>query len=336
MKISLALLSVLLVPSIHAKYVVDIEALAAAVKAEEHKRDEAREAGFVAKREEEPTTTETAILYKKEESHPTTTETAILYKKEESYPTTLLIQKREPKNVFSFKDMEMLGDFPDTLKNAKSKREPKNVVSLQELSEDIHDEMISKREAKNVVSLQELSEDIHAEVISKREQQVLADENSSLLQSVLPQMSEISIFAGYIRDDPKIESKTSSSDESMVIIAPSDNAIMTKLDGKKPWEFPTALTGDERKDDGIIQGNLQHFLKSHIVSNFEKQLSSEESDEVVIVTKLLSGDKIKIKQSSLGNFFVAEMDGEWILVDSVKHVDNGFVFVIDEILFAPQ
>lgn len=317
MKFSLALLTALLVPSIHAKNIVDLEALAAAVKAEEHKRDEPQEAGFVAKREETFTTTETAILIKKEDSIPT--ETAILIKKEESYPT-----KREPKNVVSIADL---------VQNLKSKREPKNVVSLQELSENIHDEVISKREPKNVVSLQELSDEIHAEVISKREQQVLADEDSSLLQSVLPQMSEISIFAGYIRDDPKIESKTSSSDESMVIIAPSDNAIMTKLDGKKPWEFPTALTDDERKNEAIIQHNLQHFLKSHIVSNFEKQLSSEESDEVVIVTKLLSGDKIKIKQSSLGSFFVAEMDGEWILVDSVKHVDNGFVFVIDEILF---
>mmetsp|Transcript_5377 Transcript_5377/g.5346 ORF Transcript_5377/g.5346 Transcript_5377/m.5346 type:complete len:280 (+) Transcript_5377:33-872(+) len=242
--------------------------------------------------------------------------------------------KRDAKNVIDLKQFEA-----STQQDQNEKRDAKNVYNLQALKQGL-EKGNEKREAKNVYNLQALKEGLEVEndkkeVKNKRSiQQVFHIEeqniHQNLLQSILPQLQSITVFTGYIRDDLNLAEKTADSTQSMIIIAPSDDAISNKLNNLKPWEFPTELTGNS-DDDKIVRENLENFLNGHIIVDFKDKFVTN-NDE--IVAKLINGKEVKIKQEGVDKFQIST-GNEWIKVEIVKQVDNGYIFVINDALVKP-
>jgi hypothetical protein len=256
--------------------------------------------------------------------------------------------KRDGKNVIDLEQFEA-----STQQEQNEKREAKNVYNLQSLKED-HIGENEKREAKNVYNLQSLKEGLDDEndkregnvnkpevleegsnkgdkrsmqnVIDIQEQ----DTHQNLLQSILPQLQSITIFTGYIRDDPELAMKTADSKQSMIIIAPSDDSISSKLNNLKPWEFPNELTGNS-DDDRIVSENLKNFLNGHVIVDFKDKFVTS-NDE--IIANLVNGKQVKIKQEGSDKFKISTGD-KWIKVETVKQVDNGYIFVINDVLVKP-
>ncbi|KAG7661311.1 uncharacterized protein J8A68_005203 [[Candida] subhashii] len=256
------------------------------------------------------------------------------------------LQKR--KNVVNLNDFNK--EQPPTLKKRK------NIVNLNDFKVNLEDEAVSnkKRDAKNVFDITKLKVD--SQPITKRDQQqqILQDKHvlfsinsidcyNNLLQSILPQMRSISIFAGYIRDNELINSKTELANETMVIIAPTNYAIENKLGGLKPWEFPHSVDNikDELEQDKILQQNLNEYLNGHIITNFESKLivgrDEEKNPHKIIIVPLNNGKLVRIRQDQITDEFKIRVEGrdEWIKVDVVKQVENGFVFVINDSLVKP-
>lgn len=234
-------------------------------------------------------------------------------------------EKRDGKNVYKLQSLK------EGLDDENEKREAKNVYNLQSLKEGLEDEN-EKREAKNVYK--EVLEDGSNKVEKRSMQNVFdiqeQDTHQSLLQSILPQLQSITIFTGYIRDDPELAMKTADSKQSMIIIAPSDDSISNKLNNLKPWEFPTELTGNS-DDDRIVSENLKNFLNGHVIVDFKDKFVTS-NDE--IIANLINGKLVKIKQDGSDKFKIATGD-EWIKVETVKQVDNGYIFVINDVLVKP-
>lgn len=235
-------------------------------------------------------------------------------------------EKRDGKNIIDLKQFQAASQ-------QNQKREAKNVYDLQALKQGVANEN-EKREAKNVYNLASLQEGVKSENDKRSEQHIFniqeQDIHQNLLQSILPQLQSITIFTGYIRDEPELESKTADSQQSMIIIAPSDNAISNKLNNLKPWEFPTELKGNS-EDDRIVSENLQNFLNGHIIIDFkDKFVASNDA----IVASLINGKEVKIKQDGIDKFKIMLLD-TWIRVETVKQVDNGYIFVIDDVLVKP-
>ena len=256
--------------------------------------------------------------------------------------------ERDGKNVIDLEQLEA-----STQQEQNEKREAKNVYNLQSLKEGLGGEN-EKREAKNVYNLQSLKEGFGGENekretnVNKREvleegsnkgdkrsmQNVFdiqeQDRHQNLLQSILPQLQSIMIFTGYIRDDPELAMKTADSKQSMIIIAPSDDSISSKLNNLKPWEFPIELTGNS-DDDRIVNENLKNFLNGHVIVDFKDKFVTS-NDE--IIANLINGKQVKIKQEGSEKFKISTGD-EWIKVETVKQVDNGYIFVINDVLVKP-
>lgn len=235
--------------------------------------------------------------------------------------------KRDGKNVIDLEQFEA-----NTQQEQNEKREAKNVYDLQSLKEGLENEN-EKREAKNVYRPEVLDEG--SSKGDKRSMQNVfdieeQDTHQNLLQSILPQLQSITIFTGYIRDDPELAMKTADSKQSMIIIAPSDDSISNKLNNLKPWEFPTELTGNS-DDDRIVSENLKNFLNGHVIVDFKDKFVTS-NDE--IITNLINGKQVKIKQEGSEKFKISTGD-EWIKVETVKQVDNGYIFVINDVLVKP-
>ncbi|ABN67809.2 hypothetical protein PICST_84683 [Scheffersomyces stipitis CBS 6054] len=274
-------------------------------------------------------------------------------------------QKRDAKNVVSLEDLKI------ALENeSPKKREAKNVINLDDLKIALEHETIQKREPKNVINLNDFKialeetkstkskrkyvfdlasfqQAVSKEGQDKREDVQLffkidlEDSKQNILQSVLPLIKDISIMSGYIRDNEQISAKTELTNETMIIIAPSNDAISNKLEGYKPWEFPRPIVdSDDETVEKILKYNLNSFLSHHIVVNFEENLQIE-NETRTILTKLMNGDSIRIKQDQVTDEFAVQLESKkgktqnWIRVESVKQVDNGFIFVIDETLVKP-
>lgn len=96
---------------------------------------------------------------------------------------------------------------------------------------------------------------------------------------------------------------------------------------------------NEKEQEDVVNDNLLNFLNGHLVNNFEKKLIIDKSvsDSVIIVTQLNNGNFLKIKQiRSTDKFFIKLVEQEnWINVESVKQVENGFVFIINDSLVKP-
>ncbi|KAI5961195.1 uncharacterized protein KGF55_004120 [Candida pseudojiufengensis] len=263
------------------------------------------------------------------------------------------------KNKRDAKNTPNLTDILNALKDESTKTKRKDTVSLSDFVTE--NDSKSKRDAKNKFNIEQF-----AKSNSKRsdEQQILdgskgeeesknndliftfnaSDSFNNLLQSILPQLKSISIFAGYIRGNSNLNSKTESLDSNMLIITPTDDAIENKLSNLKPWEFPKnidAVTG-EKEQDLILQDNLNNFLNGHIVTNFENKITIENDDEKgngnkkVVLTTLDNGENLKIKQDLLTQrFYIKANNLKWIPVDTVKQVENGLIFVINDSLVKP-
>lgn len=244
-------------------------------------------------------------------------------------------EKRDGKNVIDLKQFEA-----STQQDQDEKREAKNVYNLQALKEGLDTEN-EKREVKNVYNLQALKEGLEVENEKtetrndKRSIQHVFDiegqnVHQNLLQSILPQLQSITVFTGYIRDDLSLAKKTADSSQSMIIIAPSDDAISNKLNNLKPWEFPTELTGNS-DDDKIVRENLKNFLSGHVIVDFKDKFVTN-NDE--IIANLINGNQVKIKQEGVDKFKIST-GNDWIKVEIVKQVDNGYIFVINDVLVKP-
>ena len=189
-----------------------------------------------------------------------------------------------------------------SLVDAVGKRDAKNVVNLNDF---ITSSKPVKREPKNVFNLDKFQQSNHQVKRQEEQQQVLDNSNNvftfdladcynNLLQSVLPQLSSISIFSGYIRQFQDIDAKTANPNEVMLIVAPNDDAVESKLNDLKPWEFPKSLESNmnEKEQEDVVNDNLLNFLNGHLVNNFEKKLIIDKSvsDSVIIVTQLNNGN----------------------------------------------
>ncbi|RCK60344.1 hypothetical protein Cantr_08326 [Candida viswanathii] len=277
------------------------------------------------------------------------------------------INKRDAKNLA---DLDAL---KKALEASIDKRDAKNLANLEALRQALDEAPINKRETdkvfklhdfiahapptrpkpKNILDVAELqrsqqgprgADRTYQEIIDSRDSLLefdVVDCYNNLLQSVLPQLSSISIFTGYIREFLDIDAKTANPNEVMLVVAPDNDAIETKLNDLKPWEFPKSLESakDDKEQEEILNDNLLNFLNGHLVNNFEKKLVIDKSvtDAVVIITQLNNGNFLKIKQvRSSDKFFIKLVDHEdWIPVESVKQVENGFVFIIKDSLVKP-
>ncbi|ODV80367.1 uncharacterized protein CANTADRAFT_48554 [Suhomyces tanzawaensis NRRL Y-17324] len=263
-------------------------------------------------------------------------------------------EKREPKNIAD------LSQFKEDLASEKETREAKYIFDLEQLKQDLESQN-GKRDAKYIVDLEQLRQDLEAQK-DKRDAKYISfditafkqahgssnkdnlaqiyftvdskDCHANLLESILPQVKLVSIFAGYVRDYEEISHKTELTNETMLVIAPSDEAIDSKLNGLKPWEFPISLDSADNEDVAVKQ-NLELFVNHHVVLNFEQNLDIDESAHSV-VAKLNSGDVVTIKQDKISDkFSISLANGEWINVERVQQVDNGFLFVINDVLDKP-
>ncbi|KAI5961992.1 hypothetical protein KGF57_001532 [Candida theae] len=257
-------------------------------------------------------------------------------------------EKRDAKNTPNLVDLgnKFLHEESD---DAVAKR--KNTFRI---SDFIHEDSHDKREAKNVFDIAK-----YADLSNKKRdgQEILnipheaedtsslvftfdsADCYNNLLQSILPQLKSVSIFAGYIRDNVDLNSRTESLDSNMLIVCPTDDAIENKLSNLKPWEFPTSLEdgSTEQEQDKILQSNLQNYLDGHVVTDFQDKIHIEDGDEKIVISKLNNGELLEIKQDAPSQSFSVRVPKQknWISVTTVRQVENGFVFVIDDSLVKP-
>lgn len=280
----------------------------------------------------------------------------------ESISDERLVEKRDARNVINFDDFKEkdkrdaknvinLNDYKE-----KDKRDARNVVNLDDLKKALESELVSTRDLtkrknvanllnyitkddinkrKNVLDLSKFKDDSGSGP-SKRSDQVLftfneEDSRSNILQTILPQLPSISIFSGYIRDIQEVDDKTSLINETMLVVAPSNSAITEKLGGLKPWEFPQSLD-DAEDEDEVLRSNIKNFVDGHIVLNFEHNLLLE---RCLVVTRLNNGKAVKITQKADGRFEVTA-DERVLQVEEVKQVDNGFVFVVNDVLVRPE
>lgn len=280
----------------------------------------------------------------------------------ESISDERLVEKRDARNVINFDDFKEkdkrdaknvinLNDYKE-----KDKRDARNVVNLDDLKKALESELVSTRDLtkrknvanllnyitkddinkrKNVLDLSKFKDDSGSGP-SKRSDQVLftfneEDSRSNILQTILPQLPSFSIFSGYIRDIQEVDDKTSLINETMLVVAPSNSAITEKLGGLKPWEFPQSLD-DAEDEDEVLRSNIKNFVDGHIVLNFEHNLLLE---GCLVVTRLNNGKAVKITQKADGRFEVTA-DERVLQVEEVKQVDNGFVFVVNDVLVRPE
>lgn len=224
------------------------------------------------------------------------------------------------------KNIVYLEDLGDAIKKGHlSKREPKNVVSLEGLREAAHREgRYAKRDAKNVVNIK-----TYFQTRNKRDQNVLLNSNDLLLESLLPQMSPISIFTGYVRDNGQILSQMENENTFTFLLAPSDDAIASKLGGFKPWEFPQAIKNDVH-DDEVAASNINSFLSAHISI---EQVIMTHSDEITAV--LLSGKNAVINNDPATGIYTLLVEGQNVPVTAARLADNGVVLIIDDVLVKP-
>ncbi|KAF3989985.1 hypothetical protein FT663_02036 [Candidozyma haemuli var. vulneris] len=245
-------------------------------------------------------------------------------------------QKREPKNIA---DLDALFNAYDQDHPQNEKR--KNVANLENLNhllqEDQENVENDKRDARRVVDPEALFHDkrdarrvvdpksfFHEKI--KRSQHVITAMQGPLVENVLTQVRDVSVFAGYLRDSESLLGELHSAPFA-VIVAPTDHALASKLDGHKPWEFPR-----EVEDENDASANIQDFVKSHLVK-FEGDFSSIQ-DEVVLLS--LDNKRVVIRHDAATDSFRVESGGRWIDVLAVYYADDGAVLVIDDSFVKPQ
>lgn len=205
----------------------------------------------------------------------------------------------------------------------------KNVVNLEGLGQKMSEDMASSHEERDVHILE--SDAAHGEGLEQvRFRFDESDVHSNVLESILPQLPSIKVFAGYIRDNKDIAASTANKNANLIIIAPTDNSVATKLDGLKPWEFPEKCIDGVCQED-VIRKNLLNFVSGHVVPDLTQVTSAHCSE---FTARLLNGKEVRVKQMH-NNKIEIVFEGRSISVDTAKRVDNGYLFVIDDVLVKP-
>lgn len=216
--------------------------------------------------------------------------------------------------------LDILGDESQT--NLHEKRSPKNIVDLKIDSEMFHDSSSenAKREISNI-------EELHLWANGARSVPQRPILPVPLLQSVLPQVSQVSIFSRYLRDDDALLLHLGNPEGFTLILAPSDNAItsFSTAIGLKPWEFPEPIK-DDATDDAVIGRNIDSFVKAH-VSLRDPSIKADNTLSGV----LLNDMPFKIVKL-IDETYTVEVNDKKIAVSSVHLAGNGIVFVIESVL----
>ncbi|CCD26261.1 uncharacterized protein NDAI_0H00870 [Naumovozyma dairenensis CBS 421] len=166
------------------------------------------------------------------------------------------------------------------------------------------------------------------------------------LDSKLPLFKEIELFASYIRNDPETYTKLSDSNQDLIIIAPTNNAIVNL--SLKPWQFPRDISKleDEKASeldiDLAIDENISQFVRSHIVAyddNRSNILETPKKGEVLL--KSVNGNEILLKRNEVGSlendFCIASTrDNIYHPVERIITSENGVILIIDSCLEWPD
>lgn len=154
----------------------------------------------------------------------------------------------------------------------------------------------------------------------------------TLLTSGINVNRDISTFAGYIRDNVAVSQRFNDPNRQTVVFAPSDLALESLQ--MKPWQFPTPVDDSQTEEEveAVIQGNVDDFIKSHLVDGevpFEVLNSERSNLGALLVTE--NGKKVKLVNDN-GEYYVSAKingkDGEWLRVEKVTTVDNGAILVV--------
>ncbi|EDO16775.1 hypothetical protein Kpol_526p28 [Vanderwaltozyma polyspora DSM 70294] len=159
------------------------------------------------------------------------------------------------------------------------------------------------------------------------------------LNSTLPSLREVEIFANYARTDKSLSDMFGEDNEDLIVIAPTNNAIM-KLSAK-PWQFPIDIesledNGAPEEDiDDAIQNNVSKFVRSHVVSyNTNKDTYKKLRPGVTLLRSLAadpsSDGDILLKRDSKGSYYVASIiDKKFSLVKKIENSVNGIILIVD-------
>lgn len=88
-----------------------------------------------------------------------------------------------------------------------------------------------------------------------------------LLQSVLWQVVQLSIFTHHLRNDDRVNKELAKTDTFTVFSAPTAQAIsaFSSKVGMKPWEVPVPVVGDAT-DDTVTGRNIDSFVRAYMAS----------------------------------------------------------------------
>lgn len=220
------------------------------------------------------------------------------------------------------KNVVYLENLAQAMQSDQEKREPKNVVNLEDLLENLKDgnSDFSLTKRKNVVELQNW---LHKRSLPQRPVQPVP-----LLQSILPQVLQVSIFARYVRDDADVLLELGNSESFTLFVAPSDQAVASFLTevGLKPWEFPEPVK-DDATDDAVIGRNIDAFVKAHM-----SQGNPIIDEHNTLSGVLLNGEPFKITKREVEETYTLEINGKKVPISSVHLAGNGIVFVVEKVL----
>lgn len=239
----------------------------------------------------------------------------------------LLLSLITAKNVL---DMGKLKDNSKELKRHPSEQDKRDendkVVSTRQY--------LDKRTPKKVMS-GTIFEGVDYSLKDKRSEQRpfqmdKVDGHEIVLLSLLTQIRSVSIFSGYLRDLLHLSSIMEDPSKYTIVIAPSDDAIINKLNGLKPWEFPYKLH-DNENDDKLVEKNVQNFMLAHIVEylRFSKDGKRE------LQGSTFNQENITITYTAKEGY-VINFCGRTIPVVSIKEVINGNILIIDDVLVKPK
>ena len=166
-----------------------------------------------------------------------------------------------------------------------------------------------------------------------------------LLNSTLAGLGDISLFGSYARTDIELSELFSNPDEDLIVIAPTNMAIMNL--NIKPWQFPNDIELLEAEGasgqaiDLAINDNISKFVRSHVVSYSANKESYETLQPGLIrlksvdATLNVEGD-ILLKKELDGSYKIASVhSGVFHSVSNIENAVNGVILVIDACLETP-
>lgn len=210
-----------------------------------------------------------------------------------------------------------------------------NIGSLSEVLETFKEKMVYPiMDSKDNVPIIDMSE----ETTNSDMHSTLWEPAKGDLASALAQRDDLALFAKYLRDFPHLyrkcettqnENKTSSSNNQILIFAPTNQAI-TSLK-YKPWQFPEDVASAESEDeeDKIILRNISNFVESHFVETENFNIAS---DSNTVEFETFNGNHIELANFN-DNFRIRLKDSnQWLDVKSVEILENGAILSIDSTL----